>query len=492
MRHGPSLVSLLTAFLAACGGGGSDSPAPVAPPPPAPPPPPQSYQAAGAAYTRDANVAYPPDFVPPTGLANAQVTFGPASTTTNATGSFSLRSTFTLGVDYIPISATAPGHAATWQPWTPPDSARPIPLALYPERPVTPRPGFIKSIIFSDGGGNIPGWFAAGHVPTTVARVRDVVHGNAMSYVVTLVVRSYDANAPLFEAVDDPNTNHAVTFPAVSAAIQAAGLQRILRIIVFSPTLEQNPSGVPLSNTAFWDVVFARVEAFVLKRTREAQEAGFDHVVIDLPAYMSRAGTARLRPIYEGARATGFRGKLFAGFHANFSRAPVPHRHYAAVDDEFWKLVDGAVVYVGNVVARAPGEVGNLPRAQSRASMRAGIRVLLDELAQLPVPVILELAPPSVHGGASVGENVEQLFRQLVRDYQQQADVFQAAAEEIDVRPAGPGPGRVIGLQSWGYLWNENLREFEYWGRPLDAWDKFPTVRGKPAESVLRWWFDRW
>lgn len=476
--------------LTSCSAGESSTTAPPLPPPQ--PPPAISYRAAGLVYARDSSVAYAPQFLPTTGVVSGtQVTFSTTSATTTATGTFDLRASFTLGVDYVPLTVTAPGYAPSWSPWTPPDSSAVIPVGLYPERSVTPRPGFIKSVVVTDGGGNVPGWFAAGALPTTAERIKQQVHANSMSFVSVLKIASYDATTSSFIANPDPEFDFPTVFSTFESSARSRGLSRMLRLIVFSPTLAQNPSSVPYSNTAFWNVVFARVQEFAVQRAQVAQAAGVEYLVLALPLYMWSGGTARLKPLIEAVRRTGYTGQIFAAFHANLSREPLPHRHYAVVDSTFWSLVDGAVVYAGQVVARAPGQTGPLPRAQSRASMRAGIRLLIDELKALPVPVILELSTPSVHGGASVLEDFELGFRSLTRDYQQQADVYQAAAEEIESSPIGPGPGRIIGLQTWSYLWNENLREFEYWGRP-EAWDKYSTIRGKPAEAVLRWWFDRW
>ena len=126
--------------------------------------------------------------------------------------------------------------------------------------------------------------------------------------------------------------------------------------------------------------------------------------------------------------------------------------------------------------------------------MRSGIKQILDELVTLPLPVYVSLAPGSIHGGASTVGSPEPCLQcpttapQLTRDYLQQADVYQAFAEVVNGTPMGNG--RVAGLMSWGYVWNDNLIEFEAYGR--SAFDKAASVRGKPAESVLKWWFARW
>jgi len=73
------------------------------------------------------------------------------------------------------------------------------------------------------------------------------------------------------------------------------------------------------------------------------------------------------------------------------------------------------------------------------------------------------------------------------RDLQQQADVVAAAAEVINAPPTGNG--RVMGLFTWQYSWSE---DFRYGFRHGDAaWDKTASMRGKPAEAVMRAWFQR-
>jgi len=68
--------------------------------------------------------------------------------------------------------------------------------------------------------------------------------------------------------------------------------------------------------------------------------------------------------------------------------------------------------------------------------------------------------------------------------------LYQALAEVINERP---GDNRILGLVSWGYLWHDDYARAGNFSQPNSAaFDKSANVRGKPAEAVLRWWFQRW
>ena len=80
---------------------------------------------------------------------------------------------------------------------------------------------------------------------------------------------------------------------------------------------------------------------------------------------------------------------------------------------------------------------------------------------------------------------------QRTRDYQQQADFYEALAEVVNATPAGTGPGRILGLATFGYMWGGDMTEDSN-GPGSTAFDRSASVRGKPAEAVLSWWFKRW
>ena len=74
----------------------------------------------------------------------------------------------------------------------------------------------------------------------------------------------------------------------------------------------------------------------------------------------------------------------------------------------------------------------------------------------------------------------------------QQADVYVALAEVVNETPTGIG--NIMGVLSWGYWFTDDYYSWtNEWGQTADmAYDKSANVRGKLAEIVLKWWFDRW
>jgi hypothetical protein len=66
---------------------------------------------------------------------------------------------------------------------------------------------------------------------------------------------------------------------------------------------------------------------------------------------------------------------------------------------------------------------------------------------------------------------------QRTRDYQQQADFYEALAEAINTSPTGTGAGRIVGLMSFGYMWGGDMTEDPN-GPGSSAFDRSASVRG--------------
>ncbi len=487
----PALV--LVAASMACGGSGGSDATPSAPTPPTPAVTP-TYPVSGTVYLRTDTAAYPPNYSPPTGLVGAQVSLSTAGTQTGANGAYTLRSALTVGVQYLPLKTSLTGYMESWYPWIPPDTVAPIPVGLYPEVAVTRRANFVKGVTFMDGGGNIPGWMLDGQSASTMDRVRNTLGGNLIAYVDVLDITSFNATTNAVTVA--PNSapgDFTVMYPQMVAEARARGLAFMLRVGVGSLIPGTDPGSVPTTNTAFWDAFFASVKPYLVDRATRSRQLNVEYLVLALPNYMLATGSSRMGPLIAAMRSTGYQGKIIPSFAIRSSRPPLGFFAYRFVDAAFWGLVDGIEANFNDGVALAStNEI--LDRAQPRTRMRAGIKQVLDELLPLQMPIIVHLSTQSVHGGVSNFEYIEpglgggSLAPQRTRDYQQQADMYQAAAEVINGTPTGNG--RVIGLLSWGYLWNDNRSYFEPYGH--DAFDKSSNIRGKPAESVLRWWFQRW
>lgn len=492
------VVGIFT-ITSACGGGNEDTSTPPTAVKPTSPPTAQTYATSGTVYVRADNIAYPATPMPAAGLVGAQVSLASTAAQSGPTGAFSVSSSFTLGDSFVPLKVTMPGYQETWLPWTPPDASAPISIGLYPEVAVAPRPGFMRGVTFMDGGGNIPRWIQQGGIASTIDRAANDVKATSIAYPDLLRVVSFDTVTNAVSVIAEPLANPVGTadvhqfFPQMATAAKARGMSVLLALSIYSPTSSLNPSGVRATNTAFWDAWFAAVLPWLTDRALLARNSATNYLILDLPQYMMGFGSARMRGIVDAIRSTGYQGMLVASFGVRTSRPPAGFYGYRFIDAAFWSLFDAVqVALIDGVPRSSAAEV--LSPDQSRAQMRQSIKALLDDVATIPLPVILQLSTPSVHGAVSSFDYIEPdlsgvtLAPQRTRDFQQQADMYQAAAEVINGMPTENG--KFLGLTSWGYVWTDSRYEFESHGR--SAFDKSANIRGKPAEAVMRWWSLRW
>jgi hypothetical protein len=100
---------------------------------------------------------------------------------------------------------------------------------------------------------------------------------------------------------------------------------------------------------------------------------------------------------------------------------------------------------------------------------------------------------PSVFGGVVHPEFIEPCIESAcnslaplrTRDYQQQADAYQALAEVVNATPMGPG--RVMGMITTQYWYFD-----DFFSNGRSDYSKINSVRGKPAEAVLAYWWKGW
>jgi hypothetical protein len=155
-------------------------------------------------------------------------------------------------------------------------------------------------------------------------------------------------------------------------------------------------------------------------------------------------------------RAVGYTGTIF--YIATFNILPNNNKLGNRMDPAFAALWDGFVLLATTMVTRGQGEV--VSEAQTRARMRDDLRMQLERLTWLPKPIYLTVSIRSTHGGViGLGPDVAHATdsQSFIRDYQQQADAYMAAAEVINATPVGNG--RVMGLLDWGYHFKDNYSD---------------------------------
>jgi hypothetical protein len=183
-----------------------------------------------------------------------------------------------------------------------------------------------------------------------------------------------------------------------------------------------------------------------------------------------------------------FSGGEYQGFNDGWSAANPSERYLKNI--EFAKLFDVIILNIINVALNRTS-----PDAITREEMKQTYRLLLSDVSQYPVPVMVMLSTPSASGGGVNPDYIEPCIicgsvapsRQI--DFQLQAHAYQSLAAVLKESPTS----NVAGVLSWGYWFTDDFYRWEsQYGTFEMAYDKSASIRGKPSEAVLKWWFDRW
>jgi hypothetical protein len=497
-----SRSAVLAAFLLCTGCGSGGDPVGTTPPTTVPPVTTAPTVVNGSVYIRSDTVAWPADGSGVPGLSNVPVTLGSTTANTASSGGFSLQAVIAATPDAIPVTATAPGYMTAWSPWRVVDATQPIAIGVYPERTVSPRAsGFLKGVSLHDASAWGVDWFNSGLTGPTIARMRNTVGANVVVFPDMLSLTQMDTatNTAVI-------TNESFGL-GVRAHYETMVAQARSNGMAFMMVLSIQPRGaaltpfstifqVPATKTAFWTVFFAAYRARVLEKAAIARDLGIEYLAVGFnESYLSRLDVSLWQNLVRDVRAIGYTGKVVyvagIGMPNNFYELASAPAGFPALFDLF-----GFTFSAG--VTGGRGEV--LANAQPRTRMRTDLRAAFDRMNQFLAAsgrnYFLVASFPSVFGAAVVREFIEpclscsQVAASYTRDYMAQADLYQALAEVINERP---GDARIAGVVTWGYLWHDDYsRAGNFSAANSAAFDKSANVRDKPAEAVLKWWFQRW
>ena len=495
-RPGTLLVVLFAALATACGGSESSG-APSGPSAPVAPVPTQST--AGVVYVRTDSVPYVPSFTPSTPLPNARVSLAGTVAVAGTDGAFTLQTSVSATKTAVPLTVSLTGYQDASLPWLYAEIGQPVAIGMYREVPVTARPGFLKGVTLMDEGGWLPGMLREGLLAPTLDRIQSTVGANLVQYIDQMFITQVNATTNAVTIVPDVwgMGTREMYVPMVAAA-KARGMQFMMEIGLSPGGPEANDIGlIDKNNTALWDAFFAAWRPLVLERATIARDLGVEYLSLGHNlGYLSRTDVARWRSLIASIRGVGYTGKItyFANVgHLLFDPTQWV-TEWTTVDPAFAGLFDLLGVNIYDPVAKVSAtEV--LDRAQTRTRMRTGFAALMAKLASQPKPLLIQVATPSVFGGVINSEYIEpcntascnSVANQRTRVYQQQADVYQAVFETIN--GSAQGNGRPLGLTTWGYHFRDD--PLMGLGHGDAAFDKSASVRGKPAEYVMKWWYQR-
>lgn len=466
---------------------------------------------AGRVVARLDNVAYSGPSSGDEPVAAVSVSSGPCTTTTDAAGRFTLRVGAGAAGAPLTLTASRPGFQTTWISVNASgEPANALELGLYGAAAVPYVPGLVKGVFTHDAGGYIPDIYARGMFETTYDRIRSELGANLVAVSDVVWVWDFDVASTrvtmsrMMCATCRAGMFTREQYTRLVAAARTRGMAFMMAISVFGNRI---PDGVAATETTFWDAWFAAYEPYVVEYAGIARDLGIEYLALAMGVqYMTQLPVRYWQRMVAAVRAAGYTGKLV--YQPQVKPNLIWNEVYAFNDgtvgtdaertakrEAFMRLFDVIVLGVTNV---ARGR--DAPPAISREEMRATLRATLAEARRYPARVMVMLGTPSVVGGAVSPEYVEPnsgcagctpsaLAR--TRDDLQQADVYQALFEVVAEIAADRG--NFDGVISWGYWYTP-----DNWGytfadgtRESQSYDKSSSIRGKPAEAVARWWFDR-
>ena len=451
----------------------------------------------------DDRTAYPIDATSDPLLGGVTIGFGSATTPNTAGGSFSVSTQAQLNAsDYLPVTATLAGYQPGGMPVLIDEPARQVNVGLFPEAPVVPRSGFIKGFEFQDAGGGLGAVYASGQHAKTMDLLRAQDGANLVMTTEHFGVQAFNvATTSVRMSVDPFQVYNRSVYQTLVGQAKARGFQFIMNLGVIGASvasqfaLEASSTAdwnarfqVPATNTAFWDAWFAAWRPLVLDRAAIARDLDVEYLSLGFTmGFATRLPSVRWQSVIQEIRALGYKGKImYFGSYQSENTFP---NEWTSAGAGFTNLFDVAGVRVGALIGKAtPTEV--LAEEQPRSRMRTGVTAMLNDLARTGLPVMLWVNTPSVHGAVIRSEYIEggiggnDAERARTRDFHQQADAYQAVAEVVNDSPMGVG--RVMGIVSAQYVY------FDQFHTAGSKYDKGSSIRGKPAEWVLAWWFKRW
>lgn len=486
-KQGWLSVVAITLALAGCGGGDSASPAPVQVPTTTAPAPAatQTTSVNIQTYERSPTVAYP-----------ASVTSAIASLTQETV---SVETPKSAG-EYSQLSITKVGYQPSWYPYTAQDST-PIQIGLYKANTINKQPNFAKGIIPHDAGGWLLDYYKGGYFPTTFDRIKSI-GGNNVVYADSAIIKTMDVNAKSVVLVGK-------YFPPDQVILDMGNLARsrsmdftVMMGIYPGDTLGNDSWTVPKfysaigqlsDNDPFWDAWFNAYKSILVERAALAQRAGATRFVLGFNIdYMVNKGNSRWIDIIQAVRSAGFTGKISYSAGTNGSYNGLLNISDVNKRNAFIKLFDEIGLSIYNPIFPENGET--LTAAQPRTRITKNIQAQIASISSAKVPIFLMIGTPSVHSGLISSEYIESAytcayFKEQTRDYQTQADIYQSVAEIVNEQ-SSDGSGIVKGIFSWGYHYLDNPRKKDVVNDT--CYDFSASIRNKPAEAVLSYWFKGW
>ena len=468
------IILLFTLFLAACGGGSSSSPSQSFTPKSTPPIP--KVTITGQVYSDSGNMDC--DVIEYKGQ------------------SYKCKSPFSINIEepnYSKITFKKDGFIPTSVVIK---NERNLNIKMYPETTVNQRSGFTKGTVFLDLANTYPVSFWE----KIIADPKDN-NSNIVSYVDV----GFNSSCDL--------TNHSVNVSSVNPLypdwrmsteaelklmvdkVHAEGMQFNLWMGVVNIEGCYNLYEVPASDTQFWDDWFSDYKQIMVERAGIAKRLGIEWMTLGHNMeYVTRLSKSKWEEITTAMRAVYPEVKLayFGGVNITEDPSYFESDYYNEGNPAgFAELFDA----IGHcVMSLSPVHDPTI------SDLKDGFSLLHEQTKDLNVPIWVLIMTPSTSEGTYDSTFMEPelltdtIAENYTKNYTRQADVYEALFEFINATPTGNG--EFMGVLTWGYHLRDNYRDTgpESNSNPNVnnlIVDKTANIRGKPADSILSWWFNK-
>jgi hypothetical protein len=499
---------ILQSLLSGCGGGGSDAPVDLTNQIL------QTQAVSGVAYVRDSKLSFASN-VSGAGIAAVTITIAGVSGVTGSDGSYKINAPLRLlaadkmiltNANHIPISIDR--SLLEINPSN-------LNFGMYPLQTVQKKVGFVTGVFTMDSGGFMPDVFAKNKFPSTYDRIVSNTSANLVAISdPAWVTRSDTVNSVVTMSATDSIPMY--TLAQYTYMVNLAK-ERNLKFLMQIGVYPSNGVSLPWEPQSkdYWDAWFAAYKPLVLKQTAIAKALGIDYISLGMNhGFMSSVDVGYWQDLIGAIKASGYQGKLvyqagaspISGAHNEASgfNAYSLDRSLTALQKNyvFAQLFDYIVLNIYSAASQDNGK-----NYVSRDIIKTNLQNLLADFKNYPVPLMIMIGTPSVQDGATTNDYIEPCLQcssvanSHTMDLFAQADVYQAVLEAIN--DGSVAKGHVAGILSWGYWYGDNygLEDasvpdinadgtlINYLGTiHAGAFNKSASIRGKPAESILKWW----
>ncbi len=151
--------------------------------------------------------------------------------------------------------------------------------------------------------------------------------------------------------------------------------------------------------------------------------------------------------------------------------------------DNFKNLFDAFGVILSNITETVNPSVSQI---------KTDVENILDHYSDFNKPIVLWIWAPSVDGAANTYGHLEPVLdissdaNNWDVDFYEQADIYEGILEAVNESSVD-----ILGVISHGYMYFDKFTEYE--PRNMNtAFEKAASVRGKPAEQIINYWYENY